>query len=112
MAEEKENPYECNCWYDPHEILENKITVQLKFVDCEPKTIDDFGYIFRTVQNLPRIGEIVCDSRMGIVSNDLKHQYKVVDIRSYSFLDVYKIFYLKQMSSYKKEKKVQKILDV
>ena len=106
----KEN--ECDCWYDPHRIIEEKIIVQLKFVDCEPITIDDFGYIFKTVQNLPRIGEIVCNSRMGIVENDLKYQYKVVDIRSYSYFNVCKVFYLKQMSSYKKEKKVQKILDV
>ena len=112
MSKEMLKENECDCWYDPHRIIEEKIIEQLEFVDCEPIKIDDFGYIFKIVQNLPRIGEIVCNSRMGIVDNDLKYQYKVVDIRSYSYFNVYKIFYLKQMSSYKKEKKVQKILDV
>ena len=100
---------EIKCYYDADEFLENYIEVQLKFVDCEPIEISDFGYIFKIVSNLPRVGEIVIDNgRYGL--NDPKHQYRVIDIKSYSSFDMTKIFYLKRLDTYKKEDESQKTI--
>mgnify|MGYP007012486827 CR=1 FL=1 len=98
-----ENPYEIECSYDYHKIWDSSIYIMLEFVDCEPVPIKDFGNIFKTVWNLPRIGEIVVDgSRWS--ADDLTHQYRVVDIKSCWSMYTYKIFYLKRLDTYKYKK--------
>ena len=104
-----EDLYSRKCSYDPSDCLESHIIVKLKFIDCEPVNISEFGYIFEIVSNLPRIGEIVSDyGEYGI--DKLNHQYRVVDIKSYSSYEMTKVFYLKRLDTYKKEDESQKTI--
>lgn len=93
--------FECDCWYEPHHIFEEKVIAELKFVDCEPVPISDFSYIFKTTANLPRIGELVCNRSWDIDNPD--YQYRVVEIKTVNNYTTRKVFYLKQLSAFKKE---------
>ena len=99
--EKNEELYETDCFYDPHERFENKIVVELEFVDCEPVPIKEFGHVFQIVSNLPRIGETVLTSRWRL--KEKEHQYKIIDIKTYPYFNTHKIFYLKRLDVIEKE---------
>ena len=102
---------EIKCYYSPDEFLEDYIDVQLKFIDCDSVDISDFGYIFKIVSNLPRVGEIVVDNgRYGL--DKLEHQYRIIDIKSYNSYITTKVFYLKRLDTYKKEESQKTIVNL
>lgn len=103
----EENIYEIECFYDNIEVLEEKIFVNLEFVDTIPVAIKEFGYIFRIVNSLPRIGEIVSTGSSWSFK-ELNRQYKIVDIKTYYSFHIHKVFYLKRLDVIEKEKEYEK----